>query len=60
MLRECEDARVTVILVWGIEEVWLWRVGTGGVLDVCLCLGCAGVGGVVGEWVWGLEQGLEE
>ena len=23
-------------------------VGTGGVLDVCLCLGCGGVGG---EWV---------
>ena len=31
-------------------------VGTGGVLDVCLCFGCGGVGG---EWVWGLEQGLE-
>ena len=24
------------------------HVGTGGVLDVCLCLGCGGVGG---EWV---------
>ena len=31
-------------------------VGTGGVLDVCLCLGCGGVGG---EWVVGLDQGLE-
>ena len=31
-------------------------VGTGGVLDVCLCFGCGGVGG---EWVWGLDQGLE-
>ena len=24
-------------------------VGTGGVLDVCLCFGCAGVGGVGGS-----------
>ena len=29
-------------------------VGTGGVLDVCLC--CGGVGG---EWVGGLDQGME-
>ena len=28
-------------------------VGTGGVLDVCLCLGCGG------EWVGVLDQGLE-
>ena len=27
------------------------HVGTGGVLDVCLCFGCGGVGGVGGEWV---------
>ena len=26
-------------------------VGTGGVLDVCLCLGCGGVGSVGGECV---------
>ena len=32
-------------------------VGTGGVLYVCL--GCGGVGGVGGEWVGGLDQGLE-
>ena len=31
-------------------------VGTGGVLDVCLCCGCAGV---CGEWVWGLVQGRD-
>ena len=26
-------------------------VGRKGVLDVCLCLGCGGVGGTSGEWV---------
>ena len=26
-------------------------VGTGEVLDMCLCFGCGGVGGVGGEWV---------
>ena len=31
---------------------------TGGVLDVCLCFGCGSVGGVSGEWVGGLDQGL--
>ena len=36
------------------------RVGTGGVLDVCLCLGCSGVGDADGEWVGDLDQGLEE
>ena len=34
-------------------------VGTGGVLDVCLCFGCSGVGSVGGEWVWCLGHGLE-
>ena len=34
-------------------------VGTGRVLDVCLCFGCGGVGGVGREWVEGLDQGLE-
>ena len=29
-------------------------LGTGGVLDMCLCFGCGGVGG---EWVGGLGQG---
>ena len=24
MLRGCEGARVTTMLVWGMEEVWLW------------------------------------
>ena len=32
-------------------------VGTGGVLDMCLCFGCGGVGGVGEEWVGGLDQG---
>ena len=31
-------------------------VGTGGVLDVCLYLGCSGVGE---GWVGGLDYGLE-
>ena len=31
-------------------------VGTRGVLDMCLCFGCSGVGG---EWVGGLDQGQE-
>ena len=31
-------------------------VGTEGLLDVCLCFGCGGVGA---EWVVGLEQGRE-
>ena len=26
MLRECEGVRVTAMLVWGMDEVWLWRV----------------------------------
>ena len=26
MLRECEGARVTAMLVWGMEEVWWWWV----------------------------------
>ena len=42
---------------WGGE--WMRRLGlgftnhmgTGGVLDVCLCFGCGGVGGVGGERV---------
>ena len=37
-------------------------VGTGVVLDMCLCFGCGGVGGVGGvggEWVGGFDQGRE-
>ena len=34
-------------------------VGTGGVLDVCLCFGCGGVGGVGGEWTGGRGLGPE-
>ena len=26
---------------------------------MCLCLSCGGVGGVGGDCVWGLDQGLE-
>ena len=24
MLRECEGARVIAMLVWGMDEAWLW------------------------------------
>ena len=24
MMRECEGERVTEMLLWGMEEVWLW------------------------------------
>ena len=34
-------------------------LGARGVLDVYLCLGCRGVGSVGGQWVGGLDQGLE-
>ena len=34
-------------------------VGTGGVLDMCLCFGCDGVGGVCGGVLGGLDQGRE-
>ena len=34
-------------------------VGTGGVLDVCLCFGCGGMGGVCGEWVGKFDPGME-
>ena len=31
---------------------------SGGTLDMCLCFGCGGVGGIGEEWVAGLDQGL--
>ena len=24
IMRECEHARVTAMLVWGMDKVWLW------------------------------------
>ena len=42
-------------LGWGFTN----PVGTEGVFDVCLCLGCSGVGAVCGEWVGDLDQGLD-
>ena len=24
LLRECECARLTAMLVWGLDDVWLW------------------------------------
>ena len=52
--------------VGGVGGEWMrglgWdftnHVGTGGVLDVCLCLDCSGVRGVCVELVGGLDQGL--
>ena len=43
----------------GLDLGFTNPVGTGGVLDVCLCFGCGGVGGVGREWVGGLDQGGE-
>ena len=34
------------------------HVGTGRVWELCLCLGCGGVGFVGEEWLAGLGQGL--
>ena len=53
-------------LIWRGGE-WMRRlglgftnpVGTEEVLDMCLCFGFGGVGGVGGEWVGGMDQGLE-
>ena len=64
----CEKCMYLVRNAVGGEVVeWLRGLGLGftnpvgiwGVLDVCLCLGCAGVGSVGGEWVGGLDQGLD-
>ena len=53
--------------VWGKGGEWMRElglgftnhVGTGGVLDMCLCFGCGGVGGIGEECVGGLDQGRE-
>ena len=46
-------------LPYNVRVVPMIPVGTGCVLDVCLCLGYGGVGGVCGEWVGGLNHGME-
>ena len=75
VVRGAGGVCVTCVCVW-LGAVWVetggkWMrelglsftnpVGTGGVLDVCLCFGCGGVGGVGGwcRWVGGLDQGRE-
>ena len=40
--------------VWALTILW-----EQGVLDVCLCFGCGGVGVVGGEWLGDLDHGLE-
>ena len=42
----------------GLGLVFINPVRTGGVFDVCLCVGCGSVGDVGGEWVGDLGQGL--
>ena len=42
LLKECDGARLTAMLVWGIDEVWCMRFARGG------------VGGEGGEWIRGL------
>ena len=48
------------MLGWGMDEVLpiLWEQGEC-LYDLCLCLGCGGVGGVGREWVGCLDLGLE-
>ena len=55
-------------MVWGgVGGEWMRQLGlrftnpvaTGRVLDMCLYLGCGGLGGVGGEWVGDVEQALE-
>ena len=56
-------------MLWRIWRAGEWKRGLGlgftnplregVVLDVCLCFGYDGVGGVGGEWVGSLDQGLE-
>ena len=46
------------VSVW---QDWVWALPIleeHGEWDMCLCFGCGGVGGVGGEWVGGLAQGL--
>ena len=61
---------MTCVCVW-LGAVWVERgmselgldftnpLGTGGVLDMCLCLVAVVWGGVGGEWVGGLDRGRE-
>ena len=51
--------RVDERIGFGLHQSCGNPMGTGGVLDICLCFGCGGVGGVGGDWVGGLDQGRE-
>ena len=57
----CDPNNIKYVVCSGLGLGFTNPVGTGGVLDVCLCLNCrgVGVGSVGGEWVVGLVQDLE-
>ena len=55
MCRGCRGGEWMRVLGLGFTN----HVGTGGVFDVCLCLGCGGVGCVDGDWAGDLDQCLE-
>ena len=42
----------------GLDLGFTNPVRTGGVLDVCLCFGCSGVGGVGGDWTRAWRGGV--
>ena len=43
----------------GLDLGFTNHMGIGRVLGVCLCFSCSGVGCVGGEWVGGLDKGME-
>ena len=46
-------------LIRGLGLGFYQSCGNRGSVGVCLCFGCGGVVSVCGEWIGGLEQGLE-
>ena len=54
----CAGDVLEMSVVRGVGGVCDNSGGTWGKWDMCLCFGGGGVGGVGGEWVGGLGQGL--